>query len=121
MAEIKMSYIFIEKEKNESKTMKEILLERVDNVVQMRNKNDFKVDDIVITYRIIQRDNSKRCFLELICKERVNRCISALKKVDASFFVLISKNIIILFEIMMGFQKAFASDYTLSMQNLREI
>ena len=86
MAEIKMSYIFIEKEKNESKTMKEILLERVDNVVQMRNKNDFKVDDIVITYRIIQRDNSKRCFLELICKERVNRCISALKKVDASFF-----------------------------------
>lgn len=26
--------------------MKEILLERVDNVVQMRNKNDFKVDDM---------------------------------------------------------------------------
>lgn len=86
MAEIKMSYIFIEKEKNESKTMKEILLERVDNVVQMRNKNDFKVDDTVVTYRIIQKENSKRCFLELICKERINRCISALKKVDASFF-----------------------------------
>ena len=62
MAEIKMSYIFIEKEKNESKTMKEILLERVDNVVQMRNKNDFKVDDTVVTYRIIQNENSKRCF-----------------------------------------------------------
>ena len=65
MAEIKMSYIFIEKEKNESKTMKEILLERVDNVVQMRNKNDFKVDDTVVTYRIIQKENKNRCFLEL--------------------------------------------------------
>lgn len=32
MAEIKMSYIFIEKQKNESKAMQEILLEVIDDM-----------------------------------------------------------------------------------------
>lgn len=32
MAEIKMSYIFIEKQKNESKAMQEILLEVIDDI-----------------------------------------------------------------------------------------
>ena len=38
MAEIKMSYIFIEKQKHESKTMQEILLEIIDNTANTSNK-----------------------------------------------------------------------------------
>lgn len=36
MAEIKMRYIFIEKQKNESKAMQEILLEVIDDATLMR-------------------------------------------------------------------------------------
>ena len=35
MAEIKMSYIFIEKQKHESKEMQEILLEVIDDAVRV--------------------------------------------------------------------------------------
>ena len=64
MAEIKMSYIFIEKEKHESKILKEVLLEIIDEIVQVRDDEILKVNDIDIKYRIIQKKKSKRCFLE---------------------------------------------------------
>ena len=44
MAEIKMSYIFIEKQKHESKTMREILLEIIDNTVETRDDEFLKVE-----------------------------------------------------------------------------
>ncbi len=86
MAEIKMSYIFIEKQKHESKILKEVLLEIIDEVVQVRDDEILKVNDIDIKYRIIQKKKSKRCFLEMTSSARVNRCIPALQKVDAVFF-----------------------------------
>lgn len=48
MAEIKMSYIFIEKEKHESKILKEVLLEIIDEIVQVRDDEILKVNDIDI-------------------------------------------------------------------------
>lgn len=86
MAEIKMSYIFIEKEKHESKILKEVLLEIIDEIVQVRDDEILKVNDIDIKYRIIQKKKSKRCFLEMTSSARVNRCIPALQKVDVAFF-----------------------------------
>lgn len=82
MAEIKMSYIFIEKQKNESKVMQEILLEVIDDVVQERTSDVIIVNDVEIEYRIIQKKNSERCFLEMSSTERVNKAIGALQVVD---------------------------------------
>lgn len=78
MAEIKMSYIFIEKQKNESKAMQEILLEVIDDAVQERTSDVIIVNDVEIEYRIIQKKNSERCFLEMSSTERVNKAIGAL-------------------------------------------
>ena len=50
MAEIKMSYIFIEKEKHESKILKEVLLEIIDEIVQVRDDEILKVN---MKFRII--------------------------------------------------------------------
>lgn len=86
MAEIKMSYIFIQKEKHESKTLQEILVEIIDGVVQERNDAVIKADNIDIRYRIIQKRNSKRCFLEMVSKDRINRSIPALQKIDTAIF-----------------------------------
>lgn len=86
MAEIKMSYIFIEKQKHELNTMQEILLEIIDNVVEVRDDEKLRIDNVDIQYRIIQKRNSKYCFLEMTSKARVNRSIPALKKIDDGFF-----------------------------------
>ena len=86
MAEIKMSYFFIEKQKHESKTMREILLEIIDNTVETRDDEFLKVDNVDASYRIIQKKNSKRCFLEMTSKERVTRSIPALQKIDKALF-----------------------------------
>jgi hypothetical protein len=86
MAEIKMSYIFIEKQKHESKTMQEILLEIIDDAVEIRDDEVLRVGDVDIRYRIIQKRNSKRCFLEMTSKERITRSIPALQKVDSALF-----------------------------------
>lgn len=86
MAEIKMSYIFIEKQKNESKAMQEILLEVIDDAVQERTSDVIIVNDVEIEYRIIQKKNSERCFLEMSSTERVNKAIGALQVVDDAIF-----------------------------------
>lgn len=78
MAEIKMSYIFIEKQKHESKEMQEILLGIIDDVVQERTSDTITVNDVEIEYRIVQKRDSERCFLEMSLAERVNKAISAL-------------------------------------------
>lgn len=86
MAEIKMSYIFIEKQKNESKAMQEILLEVIDDAAQERTSDVIIVNDVEIEYRIIQKKNSERCFLEMSSTERVNKAIGALQVVDDAIF-----------------------------------
>ena len=86
MAEIKMSYIFLEKEKHESKTIQKIIIEIIDNTVDKREEKNLIVDNTKIKYRIIQKENSNRCFLEMVAKERVNYSIAALKKVDNALF-----------------------------------
>lgn len=120
MAEIKMSYIFIEKQKHESKTLKEILLEIIGNTVEMQNDEILKIDNTDVQFHIIQKKNSEYCFLEMTSKDRVNRAIKALKTIDNALLNQDSRNIITVFEIMMGFQKVFVNVYTLNMQNLRE-
>lgn len=86
MAEIKMSYIFIEKQKHETKTMQEILLEIIDGMVEVRDDEILKIDNMDVQYRIIQKRNSEYCFLEMISRARVNRSIPALKKIDDALF-----------------------------------
>ena len=46
MAEIKMSYIFIEKQKHESKTLQDILLEIIDSTVEIRDDGVLRLDDV---------------------------------------------------------------------------
>lgn len=86
MAEIKMSYIFIEKQKHESKEMQEILLEVIDAAVQKRTSDTIMVNDVKIKYRIIQKKKSERCFLEMSSTEHVNKAIGALQVVDDAIF-----------------------------------
>lgn len=86
MAEIKMSYIFIKKQKHESKEMQEILLGIIDDVVQERTSDTITVNDVEIEYRIIQKRDSERCFLEMSLAERENKAISALQVVDDAIF-----------------------------------
>lgn len=86
MAEIKMSYIFIEKQKHESKEMQEILLEVIDDAVQERTSDTIMVNDVEIEYRIIQKTKSERCFLEMSSTDRVNKAIAALQVVDDAIF-----------------------------------
>lgn len=86
MAEIKISYIFIEKQKHESKTMQEILLEIIDNAVEVRDDEILKIDNVDVQYRIIQKKNSEYCFLEMTSRARVNRAIPALKTIDDALF-----------------------------------
>lgn len=86
MAEIKMSYIFLEKEKHDSKSLQEILLDVINDSIEFRYERIFSVEGIDVSYRIIQKQNSKRCFLELSAKERVNKSILALQKIDTAFF-----------------------------------
>ena len=86
MAEIKMSYIFIEKQKHESKTLQEILLEIIDSAVEVRDDEILKIDNIDVQYRIIQKKDSEYCFLEMASKARVNRVIPALKTIDDALF-----------------------------------
>ncbi|MBE6007752.1 MAG: hypothetical protein E7235_00975 [Lachnospiraceae bacterium] len=84
MAEIKMSYIFIEKLEHESKGIREILLEIIDTVAQNRDEELISVGNVDIKYRIIQKQRSKRCFLEMVSTARVNKAVSALQKVDGA-------------------------------------
>lgn len=86
MAEIKMSYIFIEKQKHESKSLQDILLEIIDSTVEIQDDGILRLDDVDISYRIIQKKNSKRCFLEMTSNERVTRSVPTLQKVDKAFF-----------------------------------
>ncbi len=81
-----MSYIFIEKQKHESKEMQEILLEIIDEVVQERTSDAITVNDVEIEYRIIQKRDSERCFLEMLSTERVNKAIAALQVVYDAIF-----------------------------------
>ena len=85
MGNIKMSYIFLEKEKHEKKMMKEIILDVIDQVIQERNDEIFKMDNVDVKYRIIQKANSGRCFLEMETKNNI-RCIQALQKIDRTIF-----------------------------------
>ena len=78
MSEIKMSYIIIEKQKHESKKVKDILLEIIDEVVESRTDDTIRIGKVIIRYRIKQLTNSKHCFLEMKSNARVNQSIPAL-------------------------------------------
>lgn len=73
-------------QKHESKTMQEVLLEIIDNTVETRDDEFLRIDNVNVSYRIIQKRNSKRCFLEMTSKERVTRSIPALQKIDRALF-----------------------------------
>lgn len=66
--------------------MQEVLLEIIDNTVETRDDEFLRIDNVNVSYRIIQKRNSKRCFLEMTSKERVTRSIPALQKIDRALF-----------------------------------
>lgn len=70
MAEIKMSYIFLEKEKHESKTIQKIIIEIIDNTVDKREEKNLIVDNTKIKYRIIQKENSNRWLFRDGCERK---------------------------------------------------
>lgn len=56
------------------------------DAVQERTSDVIIVNDVEIEYRIIQKRNSERCFLEMSSTERVNKAIGALQVVDDAIF-----------------------------------
>lgn len=120
MAEIKMSYILIEKQKHESKTMQEVLLEIIDNTIETRDDEFLRIDNVDVSYRIMQKRNSKRCFLEMTSKERVTRSIPALQKIDRALFTSNQQRYYHSIRDYDEYPRAFVKDYIRSMQNSRE-
>lgn len=82
MSEIRMSYIFIEKKTHESKSLEEILIEIIESNTKRNTASNVSVNDVDIEYRIIQKANPKRCYLEMISNARVNKATSALCTLD---------------------------------------
>lgn len=44
-------------------------MEIIDSVVDERTSDEIKVNDVKIEYRIIQKNASERCFLEMLSTE----------------------------------------------------
>lgn len=87
MSEIKMSYIFIEKKKHSDRNIKELVLGIVDKIADQRDEDSIQISRAGrIEYRIIQKKNSTKCYLELISKERANRAVVSLEMVDKAIF-----------------------------------
>lgn len=89
LAEIKMSYICIEKEKEQTKTVKELVLEIIDKVTDSRDNKSIKVNEfkgLDIHYRIVQKKELNRCYFEIISSARVNKAVSSLKIIDNALF-----------------------------------
>lgn len=86
MAEIMMSYIFIEKEKCEERKLKNIIQEIVKSTVDNADgkKLVIKMDekDYEVEYQIKQKRNSECCYLVFVCKERVNIATTLLDKLN---------------------------------------
>lgn len=85
IAEIVLSYVFIEKEKHEEKTVQELILQMLDEISCKRDDETIVMDSgdkHEIFYRIVQKKNSDKCYLELISKMRVNTGIIEMKKID---------------------------------------
>lgn len=90
MASVKLEYIFIEKEKHDSKSVK-ILIKEI-----MGNVSDYLADDFLkfnndrdneyIKYRIVQKKNSNKCYLEMeTVGLRINKATARMQKLDEAF------------------------------------
>lgn len=86
MAEMLMNYIFFKKEEGISKDIKEIILEKIDNLVISRNNQKiemkYKDQSYYIEYKIIQRSSDENCYLMLKSDNRVNVSMQLLSQVD---------------------------------------
>lgn len=90
MATVKLEYIFIEKEKHESKTVKMLIEEIMKNVSDQLDNDIIKFDNDkegeCIKYRIVQRHNSNRCYLEMeTVGLRINKATERMQKLDIAF------------------------------------
>ncbi len=86
MAEMIMSYIFIEKEKCEDRKLKDIIYEIIKNTVTSMGEKKLVIKmnekDYEVEYEIKQKRNSECCYLVLVCRERVNIATSLLDNIN---------------------------------------
>lgn len=86
MAEMTMSYIFVEKEKCEDRILKDIIYEIIKNTVTSMDEKKLVIKmnekDYEVEYEIKQKRNSECCYLVLVCRERVNIATSLLDNIN---------------------------------------
>lgn len=82
-----MSYIFVEKKRHSNETLKGLVLGIVDEMAEYRDEMYIDVMNAGrLEYRIIQKKNSTKCYFELFSKERVNRAVVSLGRIDEAIF-----------------------------------
>ena len=79
-----MSYIFLPKEQHESKSVKDLVLEVVDNVSEFRNDTMINVAGRSVQYRIGIQQSSHNVYLDIICVDRANKAILAIEKINCA-------------------------------------
>lgn len=87
MADIKMSYIFIEKERHSSKSLRKIILDIIDTISEVRDEQIISLaedDGLKVNY-IIQKKKKDRYYFEVLSGMRVNKSIVALNLIDEAF------------------------------------
>lgn len=90
MSSVKLEYIFIEKEKRDSQSVKKVITEIMKNTVDYMDDNYVRFDSDkegeCIKYRIFQKSNSIRCYLEMeTVGLRINKATDRMKKLDDAF------------------------------------
>lgn len=90
MSSVKLEYIFIEKEKHDSQSVKLVIMEIMKNVVDHMDDNFIRFDSDkegeYIKYQIFQKSNSIKCYLEMeTVGLRINKATERMKKLDDAF------------------------------------
>ena len=117
MSEMKMNYIFIEKETQDSISMCEQIAELLgveDSKMKSGNlpmSGFICLQDVEVFYEISGKSGVDQYFLELSTKARVNRAVIALQTLDDTIYQFVC---------MMGFRKAIVRGFILNMQSLSD-
>lgn len=108
VADIKMTYIIIEKNKDEKRSIEQIILSCLDDNNYKRDNNYLYVDENnKIEYNIRHKRNSERYYLEIKSKLRFNKGVYSLSHLDNCLLKSPEKQYIYIIPIFDGVSAAF--------------
>lgn len=90
MSSVKLEYIFIEKEKHDSKSVKIIIKEIIKDVADFMDDNSIRScndkESEYIKYQIFQKSDSTRCYLKMeTVGLRINKAVARMQELDDAF------------------------------------